>query len=318
VDSAGQSTNLSGDMRLRVVGAVLVAGVAILAASARAAPPQPHVTILGDSVLTAVEWNDAPLATLQHGFDMYMDIAVCRTISGVSCPYEGGRVPTLMDVINGMGIRLGPTVLVEVGYNDEPQKLEDEVETAVQAMLAVGVQRILWANFPNYNDHWGTMDAALERVAARHPQLSIIDWDHVSHDHWSWFQGDGLHLLYEGAQAMAALFNQALVAATAPPPPPPPPLRALGAALPRALVGHPYTAHLAAHAGVGPYRWRSVAGPLPRGLHLLADGTIDGVPRRAGRSVLSLQVVDARGTTATIRETLVVAGATGSGAASRP
>src|SRR3954447_16002421 len=109
-----------------MLAAGLLVGAA-LAATARAAPAPPTLTILGDSVLTAVEWNDAPLATLQHGFDMYMDIGVCRTISGISCPYEGGRVPTLMDVINGLGIRLGPTVLVEVGYNDEPQKLQGEV-----------------------------------------------------------------------------------------------------------------------------------------------------------------------------------------------
>ena len=110
---------------------VLIMGVAALAFGATAAPAPPHVTVIGDSVLTAVEWNEAPLALLQKGLDAYMDIGVCRTVTGVSCPYEGGRVPTLMDVIAGMGVRLGPTVLVEVGSNDDPSTIGRDVDAAV-------------------------------------------------------------------------------------------------------------------------------------------------------------------------------------------
>src|SRR5215510_12446703 len=115
-----------------LVVTLLVAG---LAATGRAASdPPPRLTILADSVLTAVEWNDAPLATLEKGFDVYTDIGVCRRIAAPSCPYEGGRVPTLMDVINAMGVRLGPTVLVEIGYNDDLSTFSQDVDGAVQAM----------------------------------------------------------------------------------------------------------------------------------------------------------------------------------------
>src|SRR3954447_934674 len=132
---------------------LVVATVAASAsASARVTTDPPRLTILGDSVLTAVEWNDAPLATLQHGFDTYMDIAVCRRIVAPSCPYEGGRVPTLMDVIDALGVRLGPTVLVEVGYNDELATFSQDVDGAVQAMVHAGVRRILWTNVPATSD----------------------------------------------------------------------------------------------------------------------------------------------------------------------
>jgi hypothetical protein len=284
------------------VTAVLMMGVAALALGATAAPAPPHVTVIGDSVLTAVEWNDAPLATLQKGLDVYMDIGVCRTVTGVSCPYEGGRVPTLMDVIAGMGIRLGPTVLVEVGYNDDPSTFGKNVDAAVQAMLRVGVQRILWVNMPASSQHWVDMDNALDTVAKHYGQVTIVDWDQFSHDRWSWFQGDGIHLVYPGALAMAGLLNQALVQATSPPAP----LRPVATQLPPAVVGKQYSTHLAAESGTAPYRWRSTSGALPRGLHLLADGTITGVPRRVARMRLVFQVTDARGSVATVRETLVV------------
>jgi Putative Ig domain len=285
------------------VTAVLGMGVAALALGASAAPAPPHVTVIGDSVLTAVEWNDAPLAALQKGLDVYMDIGVCRTVAGVSCPYEGGRVPTLLDVIAGMGVRLGPTVLVEVGYNDDPATFGKNVDAAVQAMLRVGVQRILWVNMPASSQHWVDLDNALDTVAKHYGQMTIVDWDHFSHEHWSWFQGDGIHLVYPGAVAMAGLLNQALVQATAPPPAP---LRPVATQLPPAVVGKQYSTHLAAESGTAPYRWRSTSGALPRGLHLLADGTITGVPRRVARARLVLQVTDARGSVATVRETLVV------------
>jgi hypothetical protein len=280
----------------------MVLVMALLALSARAAPAPPHVTVLADSVLTAVEWNEAPLASLEHGLDVYMDVGVCRRISGLSCPYEGGRVPTLMEVIDAMGVRLGPTVLVEVGYNDDLDTFQQEVDGAVQAMLRNGVQRILWANFPATNQHWADMDDALATVASHYGQLTIIDWNRASHERWSWFQNDGIHLVYPGALAMASLFNQAVLDALAPPTPP----RPLTAALPAGLVGSPYTTHLQADSGTAPYRWRSTSGPLPRGLRLLADGTITGIPRRAARMPLVFQVTDARGLVATVRETLVV------------
>jgi len=264
------------------------------------------VTVISDSVLTAVEWNEAPLATLQQGLDVYLDVGVCRTVAGVSCPFEGGRVPTLMDVIAGMGIRLGPTVLVEVGYNDEPRTFEQDVDRAVQAMLAVGVQRILWVNFPATSQHWVDLNSALGAVAGRHRELTIVDWNGASHEKWSWFQGDGIHLVYPGALAMASLLNGALLQALAPPPPPAPPFRPQSTPLPPALVGQQYSTHLVADSGAAPYRWRSLSGPLPRGLRLLADGAITGVPRLPCRVPVVFQVTDASGAVATVREMLVV------------
>jgi hypothetical protein len=283
--------------------AVVTLGAVALVPGAAAAPAAPHVTVIGDSVLTAVQWNVAPLATLQQGFAMELDIGVCRRIVVASCPFEGGRVPTVMDAIAATGVRLGPTVLVEVGYNDDARTFEHEVEGAVQAMLRFGVQRILWVNFPAANPEWVEMNAALEAVAARHHELTVVDWNGPSHEHWSWFQGDGIHLLYPGAMALASILNQALVQATAVPALP----RVLADTLPPAVVGQSYTAHLVADRGTAPYRWRSASGPLPRGLRLLADGTITGVPARPGRAVVVFQVTDARGEVATVRATLVVA-----------
>jgi hypothetical protein len=287
--------------------AALVAALAMIGTSAAADPPR--VTVIGDSVLTAVEWNATPLSILEEGLDLQLDIGVCRTLEGVSCPYEGGNVPTLMDVVHALGPRLGATVLVEVGYNDPATEFAPRVENSVDALLAAGVQRILWVNMREWQHQYIGMNQILVAAAARHPQLTIIDWEGDSHAHYSWFQGDGIHLVYDGAVAMATLLNASVKQALTPSPQPLPPTPSLtipATPLPMAHVGKPYAARLAAEGGDAPYRWRVTSGPLPRGMHLLADGHISGTPRRPGRLTLTLQAADSRGVRALRRETLVI------------
>jgi putative Ig domain-containing protein len=280
--------------------ATIVAAFAMIGTSTAADPPR--VTVIGDSVLTAVEWNATPLSILEQSLDVQLEIGVCRTLEGISCPYEGANVPTLLDVVNALGPRLGETVVVEVGYNDPATEFAKRVEDSVDALLAAGVQRILWVNMREWQQQYIGMNQILAAAAARHPQLTIVDWESVSHDHYSWFQGDGIHLVYDGAVALATLLNAAIQKAVAPA------LTIPAMPLPVAHVGMQYSVRLAAEGGDAPYRWRLTSGPLPRGLRLLADGRITGTPRTAGRLMLTLQAADRWGTSAVRRETLVILG----------
>ena len=278
--------------------ATLIAVLALVGTSAAATPPR--VTVIGDSVLTAVEWNATPLAIFEDGLDLQLDIGVCRTLEGVSCPFEGRTVPTLLDVVASLGPDLGETVLIEAGYNDPAAEFPQRVEDAVEALLAAGVKRILWVNMREWQQQYIGMNRTLVAAAARHPQLTIIDWERASHDHYSWFQGDGIHLVYDGAVAMATLLNASLKEAVAAP------LAISTQALPVAYVELPYIARLEATGGNGPYSWRITSGPLPRGLHLLADGRITGEPRRSGRFAIVLQATDRYGKRVVQRETLLI------------
>ena len=291
--------------------ATLVAALAMIGASASAAADPPRVTVIGDSVLTAVEWNETPLAIFEQGLDLQLNIGVCRTLEGVSCPFEGGNVPTLMDIVNGLGPRLGDTVLVEVGYNDPAPEFAQRVEDSVNALLAAGVKRILWVNLRTWQQQYIAMNQVLADAATRHPQLKIIDWDSDSHAHYSWFQGDGIHLVYDGAVAMATLLNASIKQALNPAPKPPvrwtaPTLTIANTPLPVAHVGEPYSARLAAKGGDAPYGWRLTSGRLPRGIHLAADGRITGKPQRAARLTLTVQAADSLGAKVTTSRTLVV------------
>jgi hypothetical protein len=290
--------------RVLLAFALAFAALAASGAPARAATPG-RVTIIGDSVLTAVQWNATPLAILQKGIpDLDLEIGVCRKLVGESCPFDGGRVPTLVDLVGQLGGEIGQTVVVEVGYNDDASTFPDAVEQSIDTLLNAGVTRILWVNMHIWQQQYIQMNADLDAAAKAHPQMSIVDWASYSTNQYSWFQGDGVHLVYPGAVAMATLLNDSILQAIAPPPPPVH-IVVSTSRLPVARVGRAFTVQLAASGGTAPYRWSSTKA-LPRGVHLLANGTIDGKPRVAGTFTLSLRVADANGNVGTQTLQLVV------------
>jgi hypothetical protein len=234
---------------------------------------------------------------------MRLDIGVCRRLTGVSCPSDGGPVPTLVDVAGTLGPELGPVVLVEVGYNDDHDTFALSVEQSITALLHAGVQHILWANLHGFGPHWGDMNAVLDAAARRHPELTVIDWNGYAGDHWSWFQGDAIHLTHEGAMEMASFFRRAIDRFVAP-------VVIEPAPLPVAHVGRKYAARFTASGGVGgPYQWRIERGSLPKGLSLRPGGTIDGVPRRGGLVNVVVTATDSTGLVAECPVTLRIASA---------
>jgi len=70
-------------------------------------------------------------------------------------------------------------------------------------------------------------------------------------------------------------------------------------------VGRPFRSSLVASGGQAPYRY-SLSGSAPAGLAVAADGTITGVPKRAGSHTLTARVVDATGAGTDVQVRLVV------------
>lgn len=281
---------------LAVAGVVL--GVAVWCASGTTAGANPQLTVIGDSVLTAVIWNQAPLAILEDGFDVNMQVGVCRTLTGTSCPFEGSRVPTLLDLVRTLGAQLGPNVVVEVGYNDPPGSFQQSVEDSITALLGAGVQRIFWVNLHEWRPQYARMNDTLAAVARRHPQVTVLDWRAYSNNQWSWFQGDGVHLTYAGAVAMATFLHGSVTEGLSP-------LDVPDVEAPAATVGQPYDVTFTAAGGIQPYSW-SESGVRLKGLRLLASGRLYGTPTRAGRVSLQMRVTDSFGYTASRRVVVTV------------
>ena len=273
------------------IGAIacVLASAAVLATASSAAQPIPEVTIIGDSVMTGVLWHPQAVAIMQYELGVHWDVAICRTLVGESCPFDGERPPTLLDVVQADGSSISPTVIVEVGYNDPPASFATEVDESIRALLAAGVQHILWVDLHEAQAQYAAMNDVLAAAKIRYPQVTVVDWNGYAQSNYSWFQSDGVHLTTAGGVALATLLHAAVMTATAPP------LVVQARPLPVGRVGAPYVAQVTVSGGRPPYRWRSASGALPRGLHLRPDGRIDGVPRRACLRSVKLSATDADG-----------------------
>ncbi len=271
------------------------------AEGARAVPDaQPgRITVISDSVMTAVLWNSAPLATLERGFsDVDMQVGICRKLTAPSCPFQGQNVPSLVALVHSLGSQLGQTVVVEVGYNDTPDAFAAAFKQSVKALLAAGAKHIFWVNYHVWQSQFATMNSMLDTLARPYPQVKIVDWAADSALQYSWFQGDGIHLVLGGANALAALINSTVTETLTPLSTPKLPVE-------HVVVGEPFSVSLAPTGGIAPFAWRVTVRALPPGLHLLADGLLEGVPRSPWRADVHLLVTDADGKDAPMTVSLV-------------
>jgi Putative Ig domain len=276
-----------------------VAALASGASHTRAAAP-PRVTMIGDSVAASLEYTPTARAILADGVDLRLEMAPCRRVSQASCPYDGARPLTVVDLVPTLGDALGQTVVVAVGYNDYESAYAGDIEDALAALRKAGVARVLWLTLHEARLSYVTMNDAIHAAATRHPELTVVDWQLYSRSHPDWFQPDGIHLQKDGAVAMATLAHNALealgipLAAQAPAA-----LSVVASRLPEGVLGRPYSAKLVARGGAGPFRWTRVRGPLPRGLRLRSEGRIAGVPEQSGTFRISVRATDANQATAT-------------------
>ena len=194
---------------------------ALFQAPPGAASASPRVSVISDSVLTAVTWgNDPAQAALSGGLDLQIDAGVCRRLNGESCEFNGAYVPTTLAVINAWGSALGSIVVIVDGYNDLPGNFANDVELTLNTLRSDGVQHVLWVNLHDVQPEFAAKNAVLAAAAQHHPELRVLDWNSYSAAHPDWFQTDFIHLRPAGGLAIAAWIHQAIADTLAPPPTP--------------------------------------------------------------------------------------------------
>jgi hypothetical protein len=291
--------------RKGVVSVLAVTAAALAVATAlpaRTTTQLQEVTLIGDSVSDSIQLDSQAAAVFSEGIDADFQVAPCRRLEGEGCPYNGVRPPSAVQLIQSMGSKLGPYVVMDVGYNDEEDLYAGNITDALAALKSAGVKRVFWVNLRESRHPYITMNGDIDAAAAKAPQMTVIDWNTYSRSHPEWFQSDGVHLLHAGSVAMATLIHATLVkdGITSPP------VIVATKALPVATRGRPYKAKLTARAGTPPFAW-SLLERAPDGIHLHSNGAVVGTPSvKPGRYTFNVQVRDATGFTATRRLTLRV------------
>ena len=252
-----------------------------------------HVTLIGDSVATAIPGDTDAMRVLRMGSDLDLDVAPCRRLVDQSCP---PNPPTVVEVIKRLGAAVGPTVVIAVGYNDFEDHYASEIDDTLAALDAASVEAHLLVDDarspPSVHQHERRDQRCcresleherhrLERLLAQ-PSRMVPGRRHPS----AFLRGAG-----DGG-----LIHDKLVAAGVAAPP----VRVKTTALPTSRRLHAYRSSLAAAGGRRPYTW-SLTGRLPAGLHLRSSGVISGAPRGTKRGVYTVvvRVKDAIGQTDT-------------------
>ena len=118
---------------------------------------------------------------------------------------------------------LGSVLVVHLG-NNGPVKAAD-VDTLVREVPPSVA--VLLVNVRVHTAWEGAVNRTLAEAAARHPNVTLVDWYAGSEGHREWFQSDGTHFRTTsgpGANAYADLIVRSMPPPTAPPPPPPEPV----------------------------------------------------------------------------------------------
>jgi len=195
---------------LAVLAAATVLALVLVASASPAQRARPRVTVIGDSVITAVAYTSQARGLLGRDVDLHWLAVVCRRLVQPSCWYNGTRPPTALDVIQTNGSSLGQTVIVESGYNEYVQQYASDIDTVMKALVDAGVQDVLWMTLREERPDYAAMNEQIRAAATRWPQLTVVDWNAASKSQ-AWFWSDGIHVNYPGAMGMARLLRKYLV-----------------------------------------------------------------------------------------------------------
>jgi len=198
---------------VRQAASLAVALLALAAGSARADGPA-RVTLISDSVGGGAIFSyDDARATLESGLDLHNEWRSCRKLVAIGCAQPTGPPPSALDTVDSLGAELGPVVVVDVGYNDLPDGYGNGLDRVMGALLAAGVQRVIWVTLEETTPTWVAINDEIRAASARWPELSVADWAREASGK-PWFY-DGAHMTHNGARGFARFLRPYVVEAVA-------------------------------------------------------------------------------------------------------
>lgn len=190
---------------LATVALALLAG--LLTASTATAAKKPRVTLIGDSIQASFTYVPKAVRRLGAGYDLKVDAQVCRRLVAPSCPYNGSTPATALQVIQSKGKALGDTVVINVGYNDDPSSYRRDLDKTMRALRKAGVTSVVWVTLREERSSFATVNTQIRAGAKRwRKMMRVADWNRVSAGK-PWFGSDGLHLNPKGALALSGLLR---------------------------------------------------------------------------------------------------------------
>jgi len=206
----------------RLLSALAVALCCALASAAAATgrTPLQHVTIFGDSVAATFTWDPTARTVLTRSDRVLFDVSPCGRLTQPGCFVP--PPPSVFRKVELLGRRIGPTVVVLVGYNDDPHVYRAGIDEVLRAMQRRGVKHVLWLTLRAINEQYLLINQVIHGASARWRGLmTVLDWNSYSRGHASWFATDDIHLSALGGVQLAIYIHRTLkqLGLAGPPPP---------------------------------------------------------------------------------------------------
>jgi peptidoglycan hydrolase-like protein with peptidoglycan-binding domain len=172
----------------------------IYGAAFDAAPVGPMLFI-GDSVGESITSTFASVVTPAYPTINYQALAN-RCLVGPSCVAAAVGSPDAPTIINALTPEQYPSIaIIQLGYNDDPNTFQSDVDQVINALNARGVQRIVFINLSTRRTsrNYALSNAILANATTIYPNISLFDWNAASSapSQNRWFSDD-VHLTTTG------------------------------------------------------------------------------------------------------------------------
>jgi peptidoglycan hydrolase-like protein with peptidoglycan-binding domain len=137
-----------------------------------------------------------------------------RCLVGPSCVPASVGSPDAPAIINALTPEQYPSVaIIQLGYNDDPNTFQSDVDQVVNALNARGVQRIIFINLSTRETsrNYALSNAILANATTSYPNISLFDWNAASSapSQNRWFSDD-IHLTITGRSEFALFIRNQL------------------------------------------------------------------------------------------------------------
>jgi len=194
---------------LVLFGGIAIACLLSATAGANQRPPLKHVTIFGDSSAAALNWDSQARAEVEKGNRVLYELRPCGRLTTPGC--ISPPPPSVLSEVRTLGRRVGPTVMVHVGYNDDPHVYANGIDSVLRAMRNKGVKHVLWLTLRTaaHVQQYSATNTVIRGASHRWPFMTVVAWGAYSRPHPEWFT-DGIHFTSSGAVQFGIFLHRTL------------------------------------------------------------------------------------------------------------
>jgi hypothetical protein len=195
---------------LALLGAVVLCGGLAASAVAGENRPDQRVTIFSDSSGAALGWDSSAKRIVEHGNRVRLELHPCGRLTQPGC-LTTNPPPSVLATVRSLGRRIGPNVVIFVGYNDDPARYRHGLPIVLKALWKRNVQHVLWFTLHAVDKQYVDINHAIfAEQRTWGPTMTVLDWNHYSAPHRSWYASDGIHMSGTGAVAFATYLHRSL------------------------------------------------------------------------------------------------------------